>query len=97
MKLPPVDADALFLTSRGGNAGDYVPPSHPLLCRSERDHASLLYAYGRAEGRKCGDCARLVAHGKNRTVYKCSMARVSCSAATDWRKKWEACGKWKQP
>lgn len=52
-------------------------------------------AHGSKPGYICGDCRYCGADpvaSRNRRWYKCSKARVSASAATDWRKKWPACG-----
>ena len=43
-------------------------------------------------GRTCGDCAHLTAREYGRKYFKCTRYRVSRSAASDWRKKWAACG-----
>lgn len=59
---------------------------------------ALMYrTFNRDERHKCGDCAHLLvhAHGEKR-YFKCQYYKMSCGAATDWRKKWVACGKWEK-
>jgi hypothetical protein len=59
-------------------------------------HADMLRIYGRCEGHVCGECAHCVRKRRGRTAmfYKCELAGTTASAASDWRAKWEACGKW---
>jgi len=53
-------------------------------------------AYGRVDGRICGECAHLVPKVWTRKVYsKCMKYGDSRGAGTDWRKKWPACGLWR--
>lgn len=40
----------------------------------------------------CGSCRHLERHVYGTTFFKCVKARVSRSAATDWRVRWKACG-----
>ena len=57
----------------------------------------MYAAFGRTPGRKCGECAHLLANPyHNKVYYKCGLARVSSSVATDFRKKWEACGRFEK-
>jgi len=57
----------------------------------------MYAAYGRTAGKICGQCAHLVADGHhNKTYYKCELARMSHGAGTDFRRKWEACGKFEE-
>ena len=57
------------------------------------DHAKLLRIYGQSEGNKCGKCIHLLEFAHDRAWFKCNLARVTRSAASDWRKKWDACGR----
>lgn len=52
----------------------------------------LMHAmFGKAEG-QCADCRHFEEHMYNRTYFKCRVYGVSRSEATDWRKKYPACG-----
>ena len=62
-----------------------------------RRHAEMLWLYGRCEGHHCRECGHLVRKlGGAGVFFKCAIAGVSDSAATDWRGKFEACGKFEQ-
>ena len=57
---------------------------------------SMQRKYGKGPvGRSCGSCAHLVGVGKANVYFKCELYGVSSSDATDWRKKWQACGAFK--
>ena len=43
-------------------------------------------------GLKCGECNNLVSHFYDKTYFKCQIYGESASEATDWAKRWEACG-----
>lgn len=50
--------------------------------------------FGSCDGHICGECSNLMTrkyHGK--TLRKCRLYGVSHSEATDWAKRWPACGK----
>lgn len=54
----------------------------------------MLHAFGPGPDEKtCADCCNLltVQYG-NRRIYKCRAYGATCSNASDWRKKWPACG-----
>ena len=54
-----------------------------------------MYAlFGKTPNETCGTCNNLIRYSQAATWFKCSLARQSASAATDWRMKWDACGKW---
>lgn len=55
-------------------------------------HAKLLRLYG-GRDEKCGNCAHLRTHSYARDYFKCSKAAVTGGPSTDWRKSWQACGK----
>jgi hypothetical protein len=61
---------------------------------ASRGLAAMHLNHGRALGKRCGDCVHLVrVHGDHQIVpFKCTEYRISNSAASDWRKKWDACG-----
>jgi hypothetical protein len=61
-----------------------------------RRHADMLRLYGLCPGRQCGQCAHLVRRRYARTYLKCEVAGETASAATDWRARWDACGKWEE-
>lgn len=46
------------------------------------------------EGATCGGCAHLVCvRGYRKNYHKCGLYRISQSEASDFRKKWLACGR----
>lgn len=50
--------------------------------------------YGAADGKACGACVHCVmVNGGSRDYPKCDLSKITNGAATDWRKKWPACGK----
>jgi hypothetical protein len=53
--------------------------------------------YGSMPGKRCGDCIHFrVDRGHARTYFKCALYGITNGSATDWRVKWQACGKWEQ-
>lgn len=53
----------------------------------------LMYAmFGVREGERCGDCSNLVERMYDKKYFKCRHYSLSSSEASDWRKKWSACG-----
>lgn len=53
--------------------------------------------YGTDCAHKCADCTNLCVYTANKTWYKCAAYGTSSSAATDWTKKWAACGLYGKP
>lgn len=49
---------------------------------------------GRLEGQRCGTCKHFLRLRYSRVYFKCTLSRLSNSAATDWRARWVACGAW---
>jgi hypothetical protein len=49
--------------------------------------------YGRDPEHTCGQCKHLVANERATTYYKCDLTRMTAGPGTDWRKRWEACGR----
>lgn len=50
--------------------------------------------FGRMEGRTCGECKNLITYRYRDKVYrKCTIYGDTSSEATDWVKKYAACGK----
>lgn len=69
--------------------------------RTQRDRrlrlerlSSMHRKYGKGPaGQTCDGCVHLVRVAPGRgTFFKCALYRISRSEATDWRKKWAACG-----
>lgn len=59
----------------------------------DRKIAAMHKEYGRGWGYKCGDCPWLhKTLGGKKSYYKCAAYGESSSEASDWSKKWEACG-----
>lgn len=48
--------------------------------------------HGRAAKGVCGECRHLLRVGYTRTYFKCELFGKSSSQASDWRKRWPACG-----
>ena len=48
--------------------------------------------FGKTEGQICRDCSNLYRRRYSRTYIKCSVYGNSCSAATDWKVSYPACG-----
>lgn len=52
---------------------------------------------GKMEGKNCGDCEYFYQVEYNcKRYFKCGMYGESRAESTDWRKKWEACGKYEE-
>jgi hypothetical protein len=61
--------------------------------KGPRKIASMHSRFGVLQGQFCGGCRHLQRVGGNTKEYfKCRKYGNSRSEATDWRKKWEACG-----
>ena len=54
--------------------------------------------FGKCEGHTCGECSNLV-EGKyhTRVLRKCKVYGLSHSEASDWAKRWLACGLFNKP
>ncbi|MGA2263195.1 MAG: hypothetical protein ABSH28_17400 [Acidobacteriota bacterium] len=52
--------------------------------------------HGVREGSVCGDCRYLVGKHYDKTYFKCRFFGNSNGPGTDWRRKWEACGKFNE-
>jgi hypothetical protein len=48
------------------------------------------------QGARCGDCRHVVTRSFANNYYKCDLARCSAGAATDWRLRWPACGRFER-
>lgn len=60
-----------------------------------RKNEAMYASYGKDYTHQCGECANLYSH--NCQYFKCQRYGGGYSAATDWRKKWTACGKFNIP
>lgn len=61
-------------------------PTYPVRLRDM--HA----LYRVAAGHTCGQCVHLVTYHQSSTWFKCTLTVQTASSATDWRKRWPACG-----
>ena len=53
--------------------------------------------FGFTPEKTCATCGYFREHmAKSQKVFKCAIYGDSASEATDWRKKYEACGKWRE-
>lgn len=60
-------------------------------------YKQLVSIYGKMEGKKCKDCSNCEKHqAGSKTFYKCALAHISNSQATDWNSRWTACGEFKK-
>lgn len=71
---------------------DLPEPEKQLPKRIEDMHT----LYGVTPNKTCGTCNHLIRYKQGTTWFKCGLARQSASTATDWRVKWQACGKWEE-
>ncbi len=49
--------------------------------------------FGKCDGHTCGECSNLTEH----CYYKCRVYGVTSSEASDWAKRWLACGLFNKP
>lgn len=49
--------------------------------------------FGRDEKHKCKECSNLERLSEGSSRFKCKVWGYSASSASDFRKKWDACGK----
>lgn len=60
-------------------------------------YKQLVSIYGVTEGKKCKDCKNCKRHSAgSKKFYKCHLAKISSSQATDWNSLWKACGKFEK-
>ena len=71
-----------------------TPPPDPDAALPKQLRA-MHAVYGRdPEERRCGDCANLRRYRyHNKNYHKCALYGETHGAGTDWRRKWQACGK----
>jgi len=62
------------------------------------NNAQMYLTYGRTPGRTCGECAYLCrrVNARGGTWYKCELMKITRGAATDIRRKYAACGKFRE-
>lgn len=61
--------------------------------RARRKIELMHELFGRSAGHSCGECANLVcSRYRGRILRKCSAYGLTHSEASDWVKRWEACG-----
>lgn len=57
----------------------------------------MYAAYGKHETETCGKCAHLIANQyHDKIYYKCELLKMTRGAGTDFRRKWQACGKFEK-
>lgn len=60
---------------------------------ADRKIMAMHREYGKDIAHKCADCSNLCIYvTSSHTLYKCMAYGASASAATDWAKRWTACG-----
>jgi hypothetical protein len=69
----------------------------PVAVRPRR-HAEMIRLYGESPGCQCAQCRHLIRKRGDHAGHflKCEFAGVTASAATDWRAKWPACGRFEE-
>ena len=78
----------------GYEGGEYDGEGRLMARIAVEAHAKLLRLYGPRVGEVCSGCVHLRGYTYSKTYYKCTKAPVSGGAATDWRVRWQACGKY---
>jgi hypothetical protein len=66
-----------------------VHPPSPYPLRLRQMHA--VHGQG-PSGKTCGQCQHLRTKRMGGTYFKCDQTVMTDGAATDWRKRWPACG-----
>lgn len=65
---------------------------------ADRKITAMHRVYGQDDAHKCAGCPNLCIYvTPSHTLYKCMAYGVSASAATDWAKRWAACGLYGKP
>lgn len=65
---------------------------------ADRKITAMHRVYGQDDAHKCADCSNLCIYvTSSHTQYKCMAYGVSFSSATDWAKRWTACGMYGHP
>jgi len=72
--------------------GQPVTPAMRRRARAHQRQQSMVLKYGTGPpDTQCRSCQHLICGGRIR-FFKCALYGDSASEATDWRKKWPACG-----
>ena len=53
--------------------------------------------FGKCDGHTCGECSNLESSIYDRRYYKCKVYGNTRSEASDWAKRWLACGLFNKP
>lgn len=65
---------------------------------ANRKIVAMHREYGKDAAHRCADCSNLCIYATSSyTRYKCKAYGDSCSSATDWAKRWTACGLYGKP
>jgi hypothetical protein len=59
---------------------------------AEKMHKQLLQLHGTAKGRTCSECPHFERHRMGNSWFKCGLAGQG-GLSTDWRARWQACGR----
>lgn len=63
-----------------------------------RKIVAMHHEYGQDAAHRCADCPNLCIYATSSyTRHKCKAYGDSCSSATDWTKRWSACGLYGKP
>jgi len=58
---------------------------------------AMYVVYGRGpEGKYCGQCQHFLRFQRGGSWSKCELTRMTSGKATDWRARWDACGKFEE-
>ena len=57
---------------------------------------AMYVMYHKTPGRYCGECKHFLRFLRGGSWSKCELTQMSASKATDWRARWEACGKFEE-
>lgn len=85
----------LFTDPHWQKMADQPPKSNRT---AQRAHVQLLRLHGSKAPNTCGECAHLEEiNWRSKAWFKCANANSGKGGpASDWRKKWEACGLFKE-
>ena len=64
--------------------------------RRAKQIEKMHIAYGVIDGKQCGDCANLITLSHAKDYHKCKLYGITGGPATDWRLRYDACGKFVQ-
>lgn len=53
--------------------------------------------FGKCDGHTCGECFHLTEYHYQKRYYKCRAYGATSSEASDWAKRWLACGLFNKP